>query len=143
MIYKGYKATIEYDDSIGFFHGRVWMDGSMATFEATDIEGLKREFAISMEDYFEACADWGHNPKPPEASHAPLPASLAEEGWENLLHFHDHTARIRYDEARETFIGQAELDGQPILFEGTSVAGLKSAFAQATARHQAPIQQAA
>lgn len=140
MIYKGYFATIEYDDSIGFFHGNVSMGGSGATFEAQDVEGLKREFAISMEDYFEACADWGHDPKPPESSYgAPLP----EEGWENIMRSQGHTARLRYDEAREVFVGHATIDGQPIAFEGTSVAQLKSAFAQAIANLNALHQQAA
>ena len=40
--YKGYVAAIEFDGSVGRFHGRVVNSGSypVATFEATDIKGM-------------------------------------------------------------------------------------------------------
>lgn len=53
MGYKGYVAAIEFDDSVGRLHGRVVNSGSypIATFEATDVEGLRREFLRSIEEY--------------------------------------------------------------------------------------------
>ena len=46
MEYQGYVAEVELDDSVGRLHGRVVNGGSypIATFEATDVEGLRREF---------------------------------------------------------------------------------------------------
>ena len=42
MEYKGYIATVEYDDSVGMLHGKVVNAGPypIVTFEAVDVEGL-------------------------------------------------------------------------------------------------------
>ena len=47
MTYKGYTATVEFDDSVGRLHGRVVNSGPypIATFEATDVDGLQVEFS--------------------------------------------------------------------------------------------------
>ncbi len=67
--YKGYIAEIEYDASVDMLHGRVANSGSysIANCLASDIEGLKREFAISIDIYLESCAEDGVEPLPPEA----------------------------------------------------------------------------
>ena len=46
MAYKRYTATVEFDDSVGRLHGRVVNSGPypIATFEATDVDGLQAEF---------------------------------------------------------------------------------------------------
>ena len=67
MEYKGYIAAIEYDESVELFHGRVINAGDypIATFEAPDVEGLKREFRISIEDYLAFCKEKGLEPEKP------------------------------------------------------------------------------
>lgn len=67
MEYKGYLATIEYDDSVGLLHGKVVNAGPypIVTFEASDVEGLKREFQISIEDYLAWCKEDGAEPQRP------------------------------------------------------------------------------
>ena len=67
MQYKGYLAAIEYDESVELFHGRVINAGDypIATFEASDVEGLKREFRISIEDYLAFCKEKGLEPEKP------------------------------------------------------------------------------
>ena len=67
MQYKGYLAAIEYDESVELFHGRVVNAGDypVATFEASDVEGLKREFRISVEDYLAFCKEKGLEPAKP------------------------------------------------------------------------------
>ena len=54
MTYKGYTATVEFDDSVGRLHGRVVNSGSypIATFEATDVDGLRAEFQRSIDSTF-------------------------------------------------------------------------------------------
>ena len=46
MEYKGYAAEVELDESVGRLHGRVVNSGRypIATFEATDVEGIRVEF---------------------------------------------------------------------------------------------------
>ena len=67
MKYKGYIATVEYDDSVDLFHGEVINAAPypIVTFEASDVEGLKREFQISIEEYFAVCEEYEIAPQPP------------------------------------------------------------------------------
>ena len=67
MKYKGYVATVEYDDSVDLFHGEVINAAPypIVTFEASDVEGLKREFQISIEEYFAVCEEYEMAPHPP------------------------------------------------------------------------------
>ena len=67
MEYKGYIATIEYDDSVEMLHGEVINAAPypIVTFEAADVEGLKREFRISIDDYLAWCEEDGVEPKRP------------------------------------------------------------------------------
>ncbi len=53
MEYKGYVAAVEFDDSVGRLHGRVVNSGPypIATFEATDVDGIRREFQRSIDEY--------------------------------------------------------------------------------------------
>ena len=67
MEYKGYIATVEYDDSVDLLHGEVVNAASypIVTFEAADLEGLKREFRISVDDYLAWCKEDGVKPEAP------------------------------------------------------------------------------
>ena len=67
MKYKGYAAEVEFDDSVGRLHGRVVNSGvyPIATFEATDVEGIRREFHHSIDEYLKACEEDGIEPKRP------------------------------------------------------------------------------
>ena len=62
--YKGYTAKIEFDDSVGCLHGRVVNSGAypIATFEATDVEGIRREFHRSIDEYLKSCKEDGIEP---------------------------------------------------------------------------------
>jgi predicted HicB family RNase H-like nuclease len=67
MQYRGYVAEIAYDESVDLLHGHVVNAGPypIATFEASDVEGLKREFETSIEVYLTACKEDGVEPVPP------------------------------------------------------------------------------
>lgn len=59
--YKGYIAKIEFDDSVGRLHGQVVNSGDypIATFEATDVEGIQREFHRSIDEDLKSCEEDG------------------------------------------------------------------------------------
>ena len=59
MEYKGYVAAISYDDVTDTLHGHIVNSGSysIVTFAASDVEGLKREFEISIDEYLAGCRD--------------------------------------------------------------------------------------
>ena len=65
MDYKGYVATVEFDDSVDRLHGRVVNSGPypIATFEATDVATLRREFERSIDEYVMSCAEDGVEPR--------------------------------------------------------------------------------
>ena len=75
MEYKGYIAVIGYDDSADLLHGYVINAAPypIATFMASDVEGLKREFRISVEDYLAACEEFGDEPANPFPGRLELP----------------------------------------------------------------------
>ena len=63
--YKGYLGEGIYDG--GVLHGRVINSGSypIANCEATDVEGLEREFRISIDEYLASCEEHGVEPVKP------------------------------------------------------------------------------
>ena len=67
MTYKGYTTAVEFDDSVGRLHGRVVNSGSypIATFEATDVDGLRAEFQRSIDEYLLSCQEDGVEPQKP------------------------------------------------------------------------------
>ena len=65
--YKGYITKIEYDSSVERLHGSVINSGPypIATFEATDVQGLQREFRLSIDSYLAWCEQDGVEPRRP------------------------------------------------------------------------------
>ena len=65
--YKGYVGEVAYDDVLEVLYARVINSGpySVAEAEATDVEGIKREFRISIDVYLEGCAELGIEPIAP------------------------------------------------------------------------------
>jgi predicted HicB family RNase H-like nuclease len=62
---KGYIAAIEYDDSVGRFHGSVTNTRAVITFEGETGRDLEREFDVSIRDYEAMCAEEGIEPERP------------------------------------------------------------------------------
>lgn len=67
MKYRGYIAAVEFDDSVCRLHGRVVNSGPypIVTFEATDDDGIRREFERSVDAYLAACEEDGVEPREP------------------------------------------------------------------------------
>ena len=67
MEYKGYFASVEFDDSVDVLHGRVVNSGPypIATFEATETRALRREFERSVDEYLKWCEEDGVEPRKP------------------------------------------------------------------------------
>ena len=75
MEYKGYIAVIGYDDSLDLLYGNVINAAPypIVNFMASDVEGLKREFRISIEDYLSWCEEDGNEPAKPFPGKLELP----------------------------------------------------------------------
>ena len=67
MEYKGYVASVEFDDSADVLHGRVVNSGPypIATFGATDARKLRREFERAVDEYLKWCEEDGVAPRRP------------------------------------------------------------------------------
>ena len=65
--YKGYVAKIAYDDDAEVLYASVINSGpySIAEAEATDVEGVKREFRKSIDLYLASCTEDGVEPVAP------------------------------------------------------------------------------
>ena len=65
--YKGYLCEVVYDDEAEVLHGRVINSGRypIANCEATGVEGIKREFRISIDVYLASCEELGIEPAKP------------------------------------------------------------------------------
>lgn len=80
MKYRGYIAAVEFDDSVCRLHGRVINSGPypIVTFEATDDEGIRREFKRSVDEYLVSCEEDGVEPR--TALGCRRPATLTPSG---------------------------------------------------------------
>ena len=72
MKYKGYRATVTFDDEIEIFYGEVVDTRDVITFQGTSVEQLKREFQFSVDDYLAVCAERGRSPDKPFSGRIPL-----------------------------------------------------------------------
>ena len=65
MSYKGYEATIEFDEEAGLFHGEVIDLRDVVTFQGSSVAELKAALADSVEDYIAFCRARGEEPEKP------------------------------------------------------------------------------
>ncbi len=65
--YKGYVGEVVYDNEARVLHARVINSGpySIANAEATDVEGIEREFRLSIDVYLDGCVELGIQPVEP------------------------------------------------------------------------------
>ena len=72
IAYKGYQAAVSFDHEADVFHGEVVGTRDVIFFEATSVEGLKKEFQFSIDDYLSMCAEQGQAPDKPFSGKIPL-----------------------------------------------------------------------
>ena len=66
MEYKGYVASVSYDDSCDLLHGRVVNSGgTIVSFAAPDLTEFKREFKLCIDEYLLCCKEYGDKPQKP------------------------------------------------------------------------------
>ena len=65
MEYKGYRASVTFDDEIEFFHGEVVDTRDVITFQGVSVEELREAFRGSVDEYLKVCAEMGALPISP------------------------------------------------------------------------------
>jgi len=65
MEYEGYVARIETDEDNDAFHGRVINISDVINFKGRTVAELRKEFAKSMQTYFDFCREGGEEPEAP------------------------------------------------------------------------------
>ena len=65
MHYKGYPASIHYDAGNEIFYGIVEGINDSISFHSDSVDGLKKEFARSIDFYLECCEKHGDVPERP------------------------------------------------------------------------------
>ena len=72
MSYKGYIAKIEYDSEGEVFFGRLLGIKDRVSFDAETVDGLKKEFHDTVDDYLETCRQLGKSPDKPYSGNVML-----------------------------------------------------------------------
>jgi predicted HicB family RNase H-like nuclease len=65
MQYKGYIASVEFDDAADIFHGEIINLRDVITFQGKSVEELRTAFQESVEDYLEFCHARNEEPEKP------------------------------------------------------------------------------
>lgn len=62
LIYKGYKATIEYSNTDGVYFGKISNIIDLVTFESYRLSEVEVEFHNAVDDYLTYCKEIGKEP---------------------------------------------------------------------------------
>ena len=73
--YRGYSATVTFDEEALLFHGEIVGIRDVITFQARTAEELPMAFHESVDDYLEWCAKDGVDPERPFSGSLSLRAS--------------------------------------------------------------------
>ncbi len=65
MTYKGYEATVDYDEEAELLHGEVMNLRDVIMFQGQSVAELKQAFAGSVDDYLAFCKARGEEPEKP------------------------------------------------------------------------------
>lgn len=65
MNYKGYTATVEFDEDADIFFGKVIDLKDVITFQGASVDEIKIEFKNSIDDYLEFCKLKKREPEKP------------------------------------------------------------------------------
>ncbi len=65
MRYKGYEATVTYDEDARLLHGEVIGLKDIVTFQADCADDVEKEFHSSVDEYLIFCAEVGKKPEKP------------------------------------------------------------------------------
>jgi len=63
--YKGYRATVDFDDEAMIFYGEVIDLKDVITFQGESVKELEQAFRDSVDDYLEFCKERGEKPEKP------------------------------------------------------------------------------
>jgi predicted HicB family RNase H-like nuclease len=72
MKYKGYTASVEFDDEALIFHGEISGLNDVITFQAKDAKSLITSFQDSIEDYLDWCTERNKDPEKPYSGNFPV-----------------------------------------------------------------------
>lgn len=63
--YRGYTATVEYDEDDKLWHGKLDKIHDMINFHSFKVEEIEREFHNAVDDYLDFCKEIGKKPEEP------------------------------------------------------------------------------
>lgn len=65
LAYRGYTATVEYDEDDKLWHGTLDGIKDLVNFHAFEIENIEQEFRNAVDDYLVFCKEVGKVPEKP------------------------------------------------------------------------------
>ena len=67
LAYRGYTATVEYDEDDKLWHGTLDGINDLVNFHAFEIENIEQEFHNAVDDYLDFCKEVGKEPEVPQS----------------------------------------------------------------------------
>jgi len=89
--YKGYSSEFWFEPDDNAFHGWVRGIRDVVHFEAATITDIQKEFEASVDDYLEACEQFGQEPQKPKSGK--LAVRMAPEVHELVATAATHDAK--------------------------------------------------
>jgi predicted HicB family RNase H-like nuclease len=65
MKYKGYEATVEFDEEDRLFVGRVMNTRDVIAFDGSSVDELEQSFHAAIDEYLQDCQTIGKTPDKP------------------------------------------------------------------------------
>ena len=65
MTYKGYQASVTFDEEAGLFHGEVINTRDVITFQGRSVRELNKALRESVDDYLNFCKERGEDSEKP------------------------------------------------------------------------------
>lgn len=65
--YRGYTATVEYDEDDKLWYGKLDGIKDLVNFHAFEIENIEQEFHNAVDDYLDFCKEVGKEPEVPQS----------------------------------------------------------------------------
>ena len=63
MSYKGYYGSVEFSDEDSVFFGRIVGVNDRITYEGLDVESLRHDFELAVDEYLDMCSQLGKEPE--------------------------------------------------------------------------------
>ena len=101
--YNNYLGTVEFSLESNVFHGKVIGIDGLISYEGHDLDSLRQDFEVAIDEYLSMCNDEKIEPQKPYFSHLNVKISLALH--RNLAAFSSRHNKTLSETVEEALVG--------------------------------------